>query len=167
MQHPAALQSQSIQPESDRSEPDESESDASESNSLKIALADDNNVLIPMRYPALREAFWRSIEANKASIEEMIRLQLGVRSCRLSVREVWRYGSFNVAIPIRVPKMRTVFLRLPITYRIGEDKCPGNAEEKLRTEIAAYLWLQEHCPDVPIPTLHAFGLPDGSTVSLW
>jgi hypothetical protein len=147
-------------------EAQQSESDQSESESLKAALADDNNVLVPMRYPALQEEFWRSIEADKANIEEMIRLQLGVRSCRLSVREVWRSGSFNVAIPIRLPKMRTIFLRLPLPYRIGEDKCPGNAEEKLRTEIAAYLWLQEHCPDVPIPVLHAFGLPDGSTVSV-
>ncbi|KND87050.1 hypothetical protein TOPH_08319 [Tolypocladium ophioglossoides CBS 100239] len=153
MPHSAARQSESSQ----------SESGQSVSESLKNALADDNNVLVPMRYPALREDLWRSIEANKADIEEMVRLQLGVRSCRLSVREVWRSGSFNVAIPIRLPKMRTVFLRLPIAYRIGENECPGNAEEKLRTEIAAYLWLQEHCPDVPIPVLHAFGLPDGST----
>lgn len=96
----------------------------------------------------------------------MVRLHLGIPWCRLSIREVWRSGSFNVAIPVRLPMMRTVFLRLPFPYRIGEDQCPGNSEEKLRTEIAAYLWLQEHCPDVPIPTLHAFGLPDGSTVSV-
>lgn len=39
-------------------------------------------------------------------------------------------------------------------------------EEKLRTEIATYLWLEENCPDVPIPVLHAFGLPDGSIVCI-
>lgn len=39
-------------------------------------------------------------------------------------------------------------------------------EEKLRTEIATYLWLEENCPDVPIPILHAFGLPDGSIVCI-
>ncbi len=156
MPHSAALQSESDQPTSDQSE----------SESLKNALADDNNVLVSMRYKRLREEFLSLIEAKKAGIEGMVRLQLGVRSCRMSVPDVWKSGSFNVAIPIRLSKTRTVFLRLPFPYRLGEDECPGNTEEKLRTEIAAYIWLQEHCPGVPIPVLHAFGLPDGSTVSV-
>lgn len=96
----------------------------------------------------------------------MIRLQLGVQACHVGVSEIWMSGSFNVAIPIRLflPRMQTIYLRLPLPYRVGEDNCPGNTEEKLRTETATYLWLQEHCPDIPIPVLHGFGLPDGSTV---
>ncbi|POR32376.1 Uncharacterized protein TPAR_07411 [Tolypocladium paradoxum] len=77
--------------------------------------------------------------------------------------EVWKSGSFNVVIPILLPHKKTVFLRLPLPYRTGEAEAPGNVDEKLRTEIATYMWLEEHCPDVPIPTLHAFGLSDGLT----
>lgn len=143
----------------------QSGSGQSESESLKKALAGDDNVLVSMRYPALRDEFLSSIEASKAAIEELVRLQLRIPSCRMSVREVWGSGSFNVAIPIRLPKI-DVYLRLPLPYRSGEDQHPGNVEEKLRTEIASYIWLQENCPDVPIPILHAFGLPDGLTVSV-
>ncbi|KAG7120734.1 hypothetical protein HYQ45_014778 [Verticillium longisporum] len=34
-------------------------------------------------------------------------------------------------------------------------------DEKLRCEVATYIWIQEHCPDIPIPKLHAFGFTDG------
>lgn len=143
----------------------DSESSASPGDSpLERALADDDNVLVPLRYPVLRADFLASIEAQKEEIEDMVRSHMGVRWCHVVVKEVWRSGSFNVAIPIIMPGRRIVYLRVALPYRIGERQAPGNAEEKLRTEIAAYLWLQENCPDVPIPTLHAFGLPDGSVV---
>ncbi|KLJ05504.1 hypothetical protein EMPG_11019 [Blastomyces silverae] len=67
----------------------------------------------------------------------------------------WPYGSFNVCIPI------------------GEEAFPGNAEEKVRSEAATYIWIHENCPDVPIPNLRGFGVPDGlsffqpSFVPLW
>lgn len=132
---------------------------------LEEALDGDDNALIKLQYPRLREQFFDSIEAQKADIEAMVQRQLGVRACRVATREVWRSGSFNVAIPIYFPSGDRVYLRAAFPYRIGEREAPGNVEEKLRTEIATYLWLQENCPDVPIPLLHAFGLPDGSTAS--
>jgi hypothetical protein len=140
--------------------------DLYDSESLQKALADDDNALVPMRYPALREAFLSSLEGKKEIIEATVRLHLGVRSCHLSVREVWKSGSFNVVLPILISQTQTVFMRIPFPYRIGEDHCPGNVEEKLRTEIATYIWLRQNCPDIPIPELHAFGLPDGSSVRL-
>jgi len=79
----------------------------------------------------------------------------------------WRSGDrvASIVIPIMLRHRKTVFLRLPLPYRIGEVEAPGNVEGKLRTEIATYIWLEEHFPDVPIPTLHAFGPPGGQTVS--
>lgn len=147
-------------------QPHTPESNLSDSESLQNALDDDDNAQVPMRYPALREAFLTSLEDKKDVIEATVRLHLGVRSCHLSVREVWRSGSFNVVLPILIPQNRTAFMRIPFPYRIGEDHCPGNVEEKLRTEIATYIWLRQNCPDIPIPELHAFGLPDGSTVNI-
>ena len=90
---------------------------------------------------------------------------MSVKWCHISPPAAWKTGSFNVAIPIYLPYRKAVYLRVALPYRIGEAEAPGNEEEKLRCEIATYLWLQENCPDVPIPTLHAFGLPDGSLVS--
>ncbi|KAG7149755.1 hypothetical protein HYQ46_001320 [Verticillium longisporum] len=34
-------------------------------------------------------------------------------------------------------------------------------DEKLRCEVATYVWIEEHCRDIPIPKLHAFGFTDG------
>ncbi|KAI1504954.1 hypothetical protein F5X99DRAFT_331996 [Biscogniauxia marginata] len=84
--------------------------------------------------------------------------------------EIWKAGSFNVVIPVLIQaKGRTgnerVYVRFPLPYKVGEAEYPGNVEEKLRTEIATYIWLQKHCPDVPIPILHGFGLPDGACFS--
>ncbi|OAA42208.1 Protein kinase-like domain protein [Metarhizium rileyi] len=135
----------------------------SASDELQKALGGDDNVLVPMRYPALLEAFLASLEAKRDSIEAMVRLHLGVPFCILSTRHVWKSGSFNIVLPVHITETRTVFMRIPFPFRIGEDQCPGNIEEKLRTEIATYIWLRRNCPDIPIPELHAFGLPDGST----
>lgn len=42
--------------------------------------------------------------------------------------------------------------------------CPGNADEKLRCEAATFIWIQEHCSEVPIPTLWGFGFVGGQSV---
>lgn len=55
---------------------------------LEEALDDDDNVLVPLRYPELRDQLFDSIEAQKADIEAMIRLQMGVSWCHLCVREI-------------------------------------------------------------------------------
>ncbi|KAM3453679.1 hypothetical protein MY3296_003522 [Beauveria thailandica] len=137
-----------------------------ETKSLQDALDDDDNALVSMRYRGLEDTYRRHIESNKKDIEKMIYTLLGVRWCRIMTPQLWKSGSFNLAIPVFLPQERTVYLRLPLYYRLGEDQCPGNVEEKLRTEIATYQWVSENCADVPIPTLHAFGLPDGSTPNL-
>ncbi|KAM3557455.1 hypothetical protein ARSEF4850_005076 [Beauveria asiatica] len=134
-----------------------------ETKSLQDALDDDDNALVSMRYRGLEDTYRRHIESNKKDIEKMIYTLLGVRWCRIMTPQLWKSGSFNLAIPVFLPQERTVYLRLPLYYRLGEDQCPGNVEEKLRTEIATYQWVSENCADVPIPTLHAFGLADGST----
>ncbi|KAL3419067.1 aminoglycoside phosphotransferase [Phlyctema vagabunda] len=111
---------------------------------LGDALDDDDNVLPQLRYPGQKKEFWDYLMAHNAEIATL----------------------FNVCIPVLIPATgrrghEKVFTRFPLPYKIGEAQNPGNVEEKLRTEIAAYIWLQEQCPDVPIPTLYGFGLPGG------
>jgi hypothetical protein len=131
---------------------------------VETALGHDDNILAQLRYPAQQKQFRSSLAAHKADIEAIIRYQLGVDWCHLCVPETWRSGSFNVVIPILLRHNKRVFIRLPLPYKIGEENVPGNTEEKLRTEIATYIWLEERCPDVPITKLHGFGLPGGLTV---
>lgn len=138
--------------------------------SLQDALDDDDNVLAQLRYPEQQKAFWALLAARKADIEALVRYHLGLDWCHVCVTEIWKAGSFNVVLPvlIRAKERRgneRVYVRFPLSYKVGEAENPGNVEEKLRTEISTYAWLQTNCPDVPIPTLHGFGLPDGTCVS--
>lgn len=64
----------------------------------------------------------------------------------------------------KVP-VKKVFVRLPLPYKVGEAPYPGNAEEKLRCEAATYIWIQNNCPDVPIPHLRGFGFSNGHSFS--
>lgn len=79
-------------------------------------------------------------------------------------------GSFNVCLPVYIenwskhPRHR-VIIRFPLPYKTGESNRPGNNDEKLRCEAAAYAWIQENCPDVPIPHLWGFALSEGQSVS--
>ncbi|OAQ96559.1 hypothetical protein LLEC1_06353 [Akanthomyces lecanii] len=130
---------------------------------LAEAIASEDDELPRMRYPELVRQFYAAINDQKTELEHMICKLLQVPTCRIIESNLWRSGSFNVAILVRLPHGKNVYLRLPFLHRIGEYTFPGNVDEKIRTEAATYLWLQRHCPDVPIPTLHAFGLPNGST----
>jgi hypothetical protein len=78
----------------------------------------------------------------------------------------WVHGSFDACIPICIGdsfrfSARKVFIRFPLPYKVGESQYLGSAEEKLRCEVATYIWIQSHFPDVPIPCLRGFGFPVG------
>ncbi|OIW33075.1 hypothetical protein CONLIGDRAFT_628013 [Coniochaeta ligniaria NRRL 30616] len=137
---------------------------------LQDALDEDDDVLAQLRYPGQQKAFWDSLVARKADIEALVRYHLGIDWCYVCTTEIWKAGSFNVVLPVLVRAKgcrgnERVYVRFPLPYKLGEAQHPGNVEEKLRTEIATYTWLQEHCSDVPIPVLHGFGLPDGTCFS--
>ena len=57
-----------------------------------------------------------------------------------------------------------VLVRLPLPYNLGESGRPGNVEEKLRCEAAAFVCIRDHCAQVPIPRLWGFGFADGQSV---
>ncbi|PQK09127.1 hypothetical protein BB8028_0001g11980 [Beauveria bassiana] len=129
--------------------------------SLAAAAESEDDELASLRYPIYARQLFDAIEAKRTALEDMICKLLRVQTCRIVPPQIWLSGSFNVAIMVRLPQGKNAYLRLPLQHRIGEGPFPGNVDEKIRTETATYLWLQEHCPDVPIPTLYAFGLPNG------
>ncbi|EPS27586.1 hypothetical protein PDE_02529 [Penicillium oxalicum 114-2] len=83
--------------------------------------------------------------------------------CEVSDIEDWLHGSFNVCVPITMNNRQNkrVLLRFPLPYRVGEAFNPGNSDEKIRCEAGTYAWLQENCPEIPIPQLYAFSLSTG------
>lgn len=138
---------------------------------LEDALDEDDDVLSQLRHPQERDDFFNYLEAHTADIKTLVCAHLGVSNCHVCIMETWRSGSFNVCVPILLPKTEIrrgpnrVYVRFPLPYKLGEDRFPGNVDEKLRAEVATYIWLQEKSPDVPIPLLHGFGLPNGQCVS--
>ena len=136
---------------------------------LDQALDEDDNVLAQIGYPRQRQAFWRYLSEQSTEIEAIVSFHLGVNGCRAGDEGTWLSGSFNVCVPVYISppsEVRTVFVRVPLPYKVGERNCPGNVDEKLRCEVASYIWIQQNCPDIPIPPLFGFGFPNGQRVSL-
>jgi len=140
---------------------------------LEEALAKETNILQELSFPQKRREFAISLFRRRVDLERLVALHLGIPSsrCALGKGQDWMSGSFNWCVPFDIKDAdgnheKNVLLRFPLPYKIGESFRPGNAEEKLRCEAATYLWLQEHCADIPIATLRGFGFPSGESVSL-
>lgn len=86
--------------------------------------------------------------------------------CEVSDIEDWLHGSFNVCVPITMNNRQNkrVLLRFPLPYRVGEAPNPGSSDEKIRCEAGTYAWLQENCPEIPIPQLYGLSLSTGEVV---
>jgi hypothetical protein len=91
--------------------------------------------------------------------------------CVVQNTQAWIRGSFNVCIPVGVHDrsgdvIRKVLMRCPMGHKLAENRYPGTIDEKIGAEVATYVWMQEHCPDVPIPPLLGFGFSDGRQVGM-
>ncbi|KAK2865300.1 hypothetical protein FQN49_003716 [Arthroderma sp. PD_2] len=138
---------------------------------LEAALEEEDNVLLDLSYPEKRIDFFVWFYSRSKEIEDLVSFHLGLsppEKCRVSAVNEWLHGSFNVCIPVYIDNRtkspgKRVLVRFPLPYKIGEPAYPGNADEKLRCEAATYIWMQENCPDIPIPQLWGFGFADGQT----
>ena len=141
--------------------------------SLVEALARDDNIHFQLSLVQKRADFFATLSDSTQDIEATVANHLAVprRNCTLvNDCKEWIHGSFNVCIPVLIKSpvddlSRKVLVRIPLPYKVGEERNPGNGEEKLRSEVATYIWMQEHCPSVPIPRLLGFGFPTGASVS--
>ena len=139
---------------------------------LAEALEEEENMLFRLAYPSQRFDFFLWILQHRKDFEAIVSYHLCLathETCRFGEVGEWKHGSFNVCIPIyidngRISPRRRVLLRIPLPYKVGESTYPGNADEKLRTEAATYVWVEDNCPNVPIPHLWGFGFPGGQSV---
>jgi hypothetical protein len=133
--------------------------------SLQRAMDDDENILHRLNYPQRKEELWAYLLDHRNEIEAAVSFHLRVKNCQVAESVDWMCGSYNVCIPVYLnpPSEERVLFRVPMPFKIGEDKYPGNIEEKLRCEVATYIWMRDNCPDVPIPDLYGFAFPNGQT----
>ncbi|KAI9038762.1 uncharacterized protein KD926_010497 [Aspergillus affinis] len=132
------------------------------------AKAEEFNILHRLRYPSEQTKFFAHLYDKREWMKATVAHHLGLESftqCQVADTENWLHGSFNVCVPITIDSWdgKRVLLRFPLPYRIGESFRPGNCDEKVRCEAGSYAWLQENCPDVPIPKLYGFALSTGET----
>lgn len=142
--------------------------------SLTDALKEDNDVIQQLSYPAKRLDFWLYLFRNRSQIANIVarHLNIPLSDFRLGEVEEWIHGSFNACMPIHIlesarhPRLpQRAMIRFPLPYKVGEAFRPGNVDEKLRCEAATYVWLQRHCPSIPVPRLLGFGFPGLQSVS--
>ena len=140
---------------------------------LADALQKDDNILLELSYPEKRLNFYLDLYQRRSVIEALVahHLRLPLQACKTAEVKEWIHGSFNVCIPVDIILVgrhhslaKKVIIRIPLPYKLGESCHPGNAEEKLRCEVATYAWIQQNCPTVPIPRLLGFGFPGGHSV---
>ncbi|EAW25594.1 uncharacterized protein NFIA_044130 [Aspergillus fischeri NRRL 181] len=133
--------------------------------SLDEALEHDDNVLHMLDYPQKLREFKTRLISHKADIEATVAFHLQANCCQLADEDHWMMGNYNICIPVCVnpPSENNVLIRIPLPFKVGEEKNPGNVDEKLRCEVATYIWIHQNCPTVPIPCLYGFGFPDGQT----
>ena len=138
---------------------------------LTEALEAEDDILQQLSYPEKRLNFFVYLYKHRQDIEAIVSYHLGVsdKTCRAGEFKEWIHGSFNVCIPIYVNdpvryRDKKVLIRFPLPYKVGEPQYPGNAEEKLRCEVATYIWIQSNRPTVPTPYVWGFGFPGGQSV---
>jgi len=142
------------------------------STTLAEALEEEENMLIRLKYPNQRVNFFLWVYQHRNDFEAIVSYHLGLgegETCQFGDPRDWKHGSFNLCLPIHIHNWRKypgkrVMLRIPLPYRVGESSYSGNADEKLRTEAATFIWIKDNCPDIRIPFLWGFGLSGGETV---
>lgn len=127
---------------------------------------EDDNMLIKLQRPRLREELLNTLEEHTSDIRGIVSDHLSlsqIQQCRISDRSQWLYGDFNACIPITVTNWREqrLLLRCPFPYMVGDV---SGLDEKVRCEAATFAWISINCPQVPTPRLWGFGLPDGLSV---
>lgn len=130
------------------------------------AVRKNSNILNELDYIPATKKQYADLWAQRESIEALVRHHISLRkqdTCRVLDPREWIQGAFNVCVLVEVITSGGVTTRLvfrcPKPHRLA-----GMVDEKLGSEIGAYVWMQEKCPDIRIPHLFGFGFSDGRQV---
>lgn len=140
--------------------------------SFESAAEQETNFLLSIRHQCAADRLRHRLWDQRESIEAVVRHHLHLNRddvCAVLPPESWIQGGFNICVLVEVNSggfaKRLVF-RCPMPHKLAEDRYPGTIDEKVRCEVATYVWMQEYCADIRIPGLLAFGFRDGSHVRL-
>lgn len=138
---------------------------------LEEALEEDDDLFSRIDYTENRFKAAYELCCHQEDIEALVAHHLGISQDKCKIQPLrFINGSFNGCIPVDIETSsslcpKRVYFRTPLAYKVGEAHYPGNIEERLRCEVATYLWLRERHPRVPIVTLRGYGFGKGQAVS--
>ncbi|KAH7418655.1 hypothetical protein BKA64DRAFT_717335 [Cadophora sp. MPI-SDFR-AT-0126] len=130
------------------------------------ALKKDTNLISEAAYFEAATELYQSLWDQRQIIQALVKhhLRLSNRdTCIVSPKDQWIRGSFNVCIPIKVRSSschKKLIFRCPMPHKLAEHQYPGTVDEKLGSEVGAYVWLEHQCRDIRIPHLYGFGFTD-------
>lgn len=121
---------------------------------------DDDNVLQELSYPERRLGLYTDLYQHRAAIESIVSFHMNLsneQTCSVGEVKEWISGSFNVCIPVYIDGgdntvPRNVLIRFLLPFKVGETQRPDNANEKLRSETATFIWVRQRIPP-PSPYL--------------
>ena len=130
---------------------------------LKAAQKNERNILSRLKRSDCTVKLYQDLWRKRTTIEAITAHHLGridPSSCIVQDTVTWIKGQFNTCIPVHVHEsdgsMSKKIFRCPLPHKVGEQYSPGAVEEKMRAEVATYAWIEDNCPEVPVPRLHAF-----------
>ncbi|KAG9259153.1 uncharacterized protein F5Z01DRAFT_740979 [Emericellopsis atlantica] len=134
--------------------------------SFESAAGHESNLVLYILHQRATVRFSRLIWDQRGSIAALVRSHLGLRkdeTCAVLPPDAWLSGGFNLCVLVEatVAGRLTLVFRCPMSHKLAERQYPGTIDEKVRGEVAAYAWIQEHCHEIRIPCLYAFGFTDG------
>ena len=118
------------------------------------AVSNEQNMLQKLTYWQNKHDFLTYLLERRHDIEAIVAEHLGIPrqdSCVVMPPKDWIHGSFNACLPVHLDDGRSLIVRFPLPYKVGEFNNPGNSDEKLRCEAATYAWINQNCLDVPLP----------------
>lgn len=102
---------------------------------------------------------------HRHTIEDIIRkaMQLSKQDrCTVLEQDQWMNGDFNICVVVEVGTRsitRRVIFRCCKAHRLR-----GTIDDKIRSEVGAYIWIENKCPDIPVAELIGFELSNGQRV---
>ncbi|CAG2000559.1 unnamed protein product [Fusarium graminearum] len=126
------------------------------------------NLVHQFKHQDVSERFKFELWQKRDSIAALIRHHLQLHAgdtCIVLPHEKWIHGCFNVCVQAQVTagnSTKKFIFRCPIPPHAGQQY-PGIIDEKVGCEVATYIWMQQHCPEIRIPDLFAFGFTDDSS----
>lgn len=133
-------------------------------------MSEDRNLLSRLHHSTKTIDISEFIWSQRSTVEALCAHHLGLHKeqCVVQDKTTWMGGQFNICVLLLVTEAngatRRKIFRCPMAHKVAETSNPGSMEEKVRVEVANYVFAETNCPEIPLPQLAGFGLSSNHRV---